>query len=131
MARRGRRSKQNPSTPSAIQFTGSLTRQVARMGRLPQAATDIQDNRRSHPLEYFRPNLTTWGGLSEGVTPKKQTKFKRPVGMPSGLQFKQADDLLVCVRRKRRKEVLFATKKTGKGSRSRKRRRNRNSDISC
>lgn len=47
------------------------------------------------------------------------------------LTFRAPRFVAVCVRRKRRKEVLFALMKTGKGSSTRRARRTLNSSISC
>lgn len=47
-----------------------------------------------------------------------------------GVRFASPDTVLVCARRHRRREVLFALRKTGKGARS-KRRRNSYSNTRC
>ena len=46
-------------------------------------------------------------------------------------EFKRPEKVIVCVRRKKRREVLFATKNTRKGSGAKRRRLNENSKISC
>lgn len=52
--------------------------------------------------------------------------------MPSfRLGFKFPDKVVKCVRRQQRREVIFALKKRGKGSRALRRRRDEFSDISC
>lgn len=50
--------------------------------------------------------------------------------LPEALHFSVPQDVLVCVRRKKRKEVLHALKKTGKSGQKRPR-RNYYSDIHC
>lgn len=50
--------------------------------------------------------------------------------LPHGLQFDDARGVLVCVRRKRRREVLFATKRNGRNG-ARRYRRNKFSEVSC
>lgn len=47
------------------------------------------------------------------------------------LSFQQPRGVLVCVRRKARREVLFAKRNTGRGSKSRVRRRNSFSHVRC
>lgn len=46
-------------------------------------------------------------------------------------RFEKPENVAICIRRKERREVLFANRKRGKGSRQRKRRRNEYSDVSC
>lgn len=46
-------------------------------------------------------------------------------------KFSSPKSVALCVRRHKRREVLFALKRSGKGSRSRRRRRNEFSDVSC
>lgn len=50
---------------------------------------------------------------------------------PVGLQFRAPRGVLICVRRKIRKQVLHALRKTGKGSGRRPRRRNAWSGVKC
>lgn len=60
--------------------------------------------------------------------------FGRPlrVGLPlpAKIMFRQPEHLVLCVRRKQRREVLFAKLKTGKGARAR-RKRTSWSNIAC
>lgn len=53
------------------------------------------------------------------------------LSIPSGVSFHAPKTVLVCVRRKTRREVLFATNSTGKGARARRRRQSEFSDIGC
>lgn len=54
-----------------------------------------------------------------------------PRRLPSGVAFASPQNMMICVRRKTRKQVLHALKKTGAGSRKKIRRRNEWSDIRC
>lgn len=51
--------------------------------------------------------------------------------VPKRVGFHMPWQVVICVRRKRRKEVLFAKRKTGAGARARVRRRNEYSDVRC
>lgn len=65
------------------------------------------------------------------VTPYPNVnKSRAAVSPPAGVSFAVPREVAVCVRRKQRREVLFAKRRTGKGARAR-RRRNAWSDISC
>ncbi len=82
---------------------------------------EVQDNRTWNPTE------------NEPVTVTGSPAKVRPAGAPrrlSGLNFARSSEVLTCVRRKARREVMFATRRTGKGSRAR-RKRNATSNVSC
>lgn len=92
------------------------------------------------PAPKMRPNLATqdlrsfdfdkasrpaklFSGVAARVdvaTPKKGTRSSKRV--PAQLAFTAPRETLVCVRRARRKEVLHALRKTGKGGQRRPRR---------
>lgn len=78
--------------------------------------TDTRDTRRSR--SRFRP--ARWG---DAVLTSPLHRALRVFSNPRAV--------LTCVRRQRRKEVLFALKQTGKGSRAKKRNRNERSYYSC
>lgn len=132
MGRRSRRRDQDTSVlaPDAFSPPRTLTPRVVQV-RPVADLRPVEDRRTYHPLGPMRPPKT-WSGHS--VTPVKpkfsNKKFQR--NLPFGLQFAAPKETLVCVRRKRRKEVLHALKKTGKGAgRRRKPRRNFYSWIGC
>lgn len=58
------------------------------------------------------------------------TKNKGLSKVPYQIAFSAPAETLVCVRRSRRKQVLFAKRKTGKGG-QRRPRRNKWSDVKC
>lgn len=80
---------------------------------------EVEDRRQYHPLGKFRPVRSIHERSAARLFDRPPIAFARPSHLP------------VCIRRKRRKEVIFALKKAGKGARQRKRRRNETSDISC
>lgn len=86
----------------------------------------IEDRRFWYPGPV-RPARSLHGGgrIVPSKAPKLAGRFP-----PSGLSFDAPHKVAVCVRRKERREVLFAMKRTGKGSRSR-RRRNKFSNMGC
>lgn len=93
---------------------------------------DVEDRRTfypspARPIRQFRrwqaPITTSQPAM--GLSFKSNNMLNRDV-----LRFKYPKDVLVCHRRKTRKEVLFALNRTGRGSGS-KRVRNPQSNISC
>lgn len=101
--------------------------------------TEIEDRRTWHPLGSERNARSFKRATHSLVIPpanvnknKNQSKFKGPkLTLPHTIGFEAPQQVLVCVRRKTRKEVLFAKNKTGKGARKFKRRRSWLSEISC
>lgn len=96
--------------------------------------SELEDRRQFHPLSDVRP--------ARGLTKNDSLLYVRPVGdrvsgrkdkkwRPETFNFSVPKNVAICVRRKQRREVLFALKRTGKGARVRRRRRNYYSDVSC
>lgn len=100
----------------------------------------IEDRRTFHPLREARPVAT--------LSRRDQRRLvERPINRPVRdkdrplsyvdpfpalrLGFAVPEKVVRCVRRKQRREVLFAVRKTGAGSRARYRRRDEWSDVSC
>lgn len=79
----------------------------------------------SRPLFTFRPNAARVVAKAPAPSRSGRMRFSHP-----GLSFAAPDSVLVCVRRSRRKEVLFAKNKAGKRGQKRPR-RNYWSSISC
>lgn len=83
----------------------------------------IEDRRRFHPLGLRRPAgsmLRSDRRLVEQAPPRKR-----------GFSFAVPNRVAVCVRRKTRREVIFAKRLNGKGAGARHRRRSYYSDIGC
>lgn len=99
---------------------------------------EVQDNRAYYP-EDTRPALDIAGRphTLQYPSPKKtklnKDRFAYLRAFPSSrVQFTNSQNVLLCIRRKRRKEVLHALKKTGRGKgKQRRPRRSRYSSISC
>lgn len=111
--------------PSTIRFSPTLP------------LTLFEDRRQWHPMVDHRPALTfTSRPHTLRAVEKKPTQRQSKYGLPALSQTKATiafglpDKVLVCVRRKRRKEVIFAKNKAGRSG-QRKPRRNWLSAISC
>lgn len=89
----------------------------------------IEDRRTSHPDGPVRaPRSTQAFHVSYKTAPAGRNS--NPWDVPSGIQFEDPSRVLICVRRKQRKEVLHALKKTGKRGQKRPR-RGYYSEIHC
>lgn len=97
---------------------------------------EIEDRREFHPERADRPALSLFGRPHRLTEHKVVHRRARPVLLkrssmpPQPIGFVNPQQVVVCVRRKQRKEVLFALGKTGRGAR-RKPRRTWRSEISC
>lgn len=108
---------------------------------------DIEDRRRWDPEGEYRPArsllgpasvIEVTGGVGAGgrVARSRSAPRGRPYRSPfydfppGRMQFDVPRRVAVCVRRKQRREVLFAKRRTGKGSRA-PRTRDYWSDVSC
>lgn len=138
MARRSR-TKLYVSKAGATSFTPSLTSlpwpQIS-LGPSVEpdlVLTAIEDRRTFHPLGQVRPARMITGNSHTPVVAKvsRSKKFRPPRLYPGpGLRFAIPEKTLICLRRKKRKEVLFAKRKTGRRG-QRKPRFNWYSRISC
>lgn len=133
MSRRSRRRREaslavapSPSAISPRSLTGRLLRDLAS----PAPLRLIEDRRTFHPLQHFRPARTLSGHPVGPVTVKTSVN-KRNTFIARGLRFDLPPRVAICVRRKKRKEVLHALKKTGKGKGGGRKRRNWYSNIGC
>jgi len=90
----------------------------------------IEDRRTSHPDGPVRaPRSTRAFHVNYQLAAPRQNK-SNPWDVPSGIQFEDPSRVLICIRRKQRKEVLHALKKTGKSGQKRPR-RNHYSEVLC
>lgn len=101
----------------------------------------VQDNRVYHP-EGPRQSVVIGGRLARVVVHNRPAiAYGKPIyayrGMPHGLQvpvgtkFESPFRVVRCLRRKIRREVIFALRKEKKGAGARKRRRNPDSGVKC
>lgn len=93
---------------------------------------EFEDRRRWHPeMDEFRPAVVvpmSSAGLVVPTSRRRQLRARQAV--PRGLSFRTPKAVVICVRRKRRKEVMFASGRAGKRG-QRKPRRSEWSSISC
>lgn len=92
---------------------------------------EIEDRRSYHPERGSRPALYSSRPrlVEKSKLPPRVARF-RPSQTQARLAFSDPENVVVCVRRKDRREVLFAKRKTGRGGR-RPRRRSWMSQLSC
>lgn len=131
------RSGRDDLTPSTPSLSHRLPRPIAfSTPSNYQNLLEVEDLRTFYPDEN-RPALLNTGRPHslQYPSPKKtrlnKDRFSSLRSLSSRVQFAQPENVLVCVRRKRRKEVLFAKQKTGRGKKQRRPRRGRWSSISC
>lgn len=126
---RGSRNRNRYSERDALP---SLT--VSRLSRavpLSHNLSSIQDFRTFDFAPASRPALLFTGGkASVRAAPARSGSSRSRALLPSKIMFASPDRVIVCVRRKKRREVLFAKRRTGRGSRG-PRRFNRFSQIRC
>lgn len=114
--------KQTLTLPAPVHFSPKINLQP------------LQDRRTWHPDQHR--SLQRLDGSKHRLklaSPVRAVKAKlsRPHGpLPHRVAFEAPKKLLLCIRRARRRAVLFAFNKTRKGAGSRKR-RNQWSDIKC
>jgi len=130
MAKRSRRSTKNhiPKRPRVLP-----TNAIPRMRSLPRLVAPLstyEDRRAYHPISRaFRPafSIPTAARIIKAVEPKASRRFQSQT--KATLAFAEPRRVLVCIRRRTRKEVLLALGKGGGGKR--KPRRNHLSEVTC
>lgn len=89
----------------------------------------VEDRRRWHPLRALAPAQTLNSRASRRLVEKP--RITRDPFPSLRLGFAVPSKVAACVRRKSRREVLFAIKGTGAGARQKRRRRNQLSNLQC
>lgn len=122
------RSRREVSSFANQRLPTSLSVQSAQLD-LIDFLRSIEDRRTYDPSGHVsaRSFTTPHHTLVPATTHHPYTNKKT---IPSGVAFKHPEEVLVCVRRKQRKEVLHAFNKTGKSG-QRRPRRSRFSDVHC
>lgn len=126
MAKNSRRRRDNtpianprlpPSWPSSPRVTSPIdARQELQRLRFRELMGQTEDRRRWHPEGPRRPAAS----FSKPRHRLKALAPKRPVlGVPNAIGFANPTNVLVCVRRKIRKEVMHALGKAGRGGQRR------------
>lgn len=94
----------------------------------PQTLASLPDNRRYYPRRFrsMRPSLTI-----RGERAAIKNRITRNLHVQSSFDLPR--EVVTCVRRSQRKEVLFATRRAGRGKRNYNRhvRRTRDSKVRC
>lgn len=132
MARRRRRRRDQGGSQDFERDLLTPNRSLAPLHRIHHVTSPslIEDRRTHHPLQFFRP-AKTYGGSDAGPAVPKQTKNSNKAFLARGLKFPGSGSVMVCVRRKQRKEILHAMKKVGRGRGRGRKRRNWYSNIGC
>lgn len=108
---------------------------------VPTALNEVEDGRLWHP-DPEQGALTIGGRFARVVVHKRPIVARSntlwsPAGLPVGLQapvglrFESPFKVVTCLRRKVRREIMFATGRGGKGVRKRRPRRSWRSNVSC
>lgn len=133
MARRGRRRRYSVERPVQRGEIYPVFTPLSRTGLLRRSRQSRRQNligdRRFLENRLFSPRRDLSPARVVVATPREERRKAAP---PFSLAFKAPRGVMVCVRRRSRREVLFARGSVGRGSRvSSRRRRNENSDIRC
>lgn len=97
----------------------------------------LEDRRRFEPVDDYPRALFHRSArlvVSPNVNKSKSRAAGRSIlssGLPAHIKFNVPREVALCVRRKQRREVLFAKRRTGKGARAVRRRRNFWSNVRC
>lgn len=96
-----------------------------------QALSDTRDDRSYHPQGRRKPPVTLNLNRARLKVGRKSLTRSLTDALPYGLSFANPGKVVTCVKRRVRKEVLHALKKTGGGRRRKPPRRNFWSEVSC
>lgn len=127
LARRRRGQRDTFENPIAIDPPEMLD-PVADLLVEPTNLRLVEDRRTWHPEDFDRPTLTLDGLDAPAVVSPSDPV--RPGALPSTLSFADPRATVVCVRRRQRREVLFALNKMRRG-RGGSRRRDWRSQVRC
>lgn len=129
MARRGNKNRgQRDDLSSLDSLLAPLTipKPIRVTTPLPETWREIQDDRLWSPEPFSQARTFSGSDASTRRIPKSRNKF-----LSHQIGFDNPDLVLNCVRRKQRREVIFAKRKRRQGSGARRRRRNFYSNIRC
>lgn len=101
---------------------------LPRLSRVPRVSLTLYEDRRTfHPDGRLRRPFSLPNSASRIVLKDKRNvvqqsgrSYFRPLGTKAVLAFAAPSRVATCVRRHRRREVLFARRRTGKGAHARK-----------
>lgn len=118
--------KPKPYRPITPQLTKPLTDQIDNRFWTPEIPSPGAVPRSAARLKAPSNGAVSVSGPSRTAVGNRRTR-----SVPSTIAFAKPTGVAVCVRRKTRREVLFAKNRTGKGARAFRRRRNHWSDVRC
>jgi len=134
MARRRREQRDAPViAPDSSSGLFSPVRLVPYLPPPRTALQDLSDGREWHPLQKARPAPAINVNARRIMAPPLADRFGKAIRAWHGRSnaFAVPKQVAPCIRRKQRREVMFAYKRTGKGSRAFHRKRNQWSNIKC
>lgn len=126
MARRGR-SNQRVRKRDDFSIARRFPLLSVVLPRLPHRLSVYGDRREFHPLRLFRSPSVVGSRSARRLVVDKDRPFK----FGDVLKFAVPRRVLICIRRKERREVLHAKRFTGRGSGGGAKRRNMWSMIKC
>lgn len=150
MAHKGRRNRQvdsvspiDDTSPAAI--SPEIRPRTIRQYLPENFYREVEDNRRWQPDPVDRARTVNGAPARIGIKPKPKvlrgpggrplrSKFASPsatASVTSRLGFTLPRDIIQCIRRAMRREVIFALNKRKKGAGAKRRRRNQWSNIDC
>lgn len=128
--RRSRRSRSRRVTPrNANRRLPTANYYFTSVSPSSDFLTQVEDRRDFHPAPHVRPARSFFKSFHRLSLPQ-QTSLDDLWDVPTRVAFEQPHHVLVCVRRKMRKEVLHALKKAGRRGQKAPR-RSAYSDIQC
>lgn len=124
MARSRRRRQRDTSTNTNQRLLSSIA--VPSLRLLPDLR--LFEDRREYRPERHSPARGVFSGDADTVVASPSRRAD--LSVPFRLAFRKPNNVFICVRRKQRREVLFAYRQTGRGARS-PRLRNSYTDVRC
>lgn len=124
------KSKSRKKQQGTRDVTQSLTVRLRSRAAIGDALKQVQDLRTFDFEPGTRPAFSLSGGVASVGAVSPQKPKQAPSKVPYQLAFSAPAETLVCVRRRRRKEVLFAKRKTGRAG-QKKPRRSKWSSYQC
>lgn len=112
-----------PDKPARTKLGGVA--RIATLGALTHRKPEV--SKANQLLRDQRFSASRFSAVAVGEAPSRSNKSN----LPSRVQFQSAKHVWICVKRKTRKEVMHALKKTGYGRKKRQPRRNMYSDVAC
>ena len=132
MSRRSNRSDVRRSSFPSYSVLRSVPRPVVRVFEVPVRRLPspvFGDRRIFNPSGLLRPVVSSVRAARR-LVPARKASPSRVMSLAARIGFAVPRQVSICVRRKQRKETLFALKLTSRGAGSRKR-RNIWSEVSC